>query len=254
MPSSQSSLVSRLPPAGRRRPNRPAPVWHRVSALVGAAALALAGSLGAEPVATPAQASPQREDGPRSAPAAGLEQLAAQVQTQRLVLALQQLVLISRTHQPFGRELELVQQLGGRKDPRLAPSLDILAQRAETGVATASELRDSFGLILLPKLQALQTSGDGPWLDRFRTWLSSAISPTPSAVPPDAEGGAQQLIATAMDRLSEDDLRAAMELVGRLTGAPASLTSRWLTEAKGRVAVDGASESIATHILELLRL
>jgi hypothetical protein len=178
--------------------------------------------------------------------------LAAQIEAQRLLLALQQLMLAVRTHASYQRELELVYQLGGRKEPRLGPALETLAQRAATGVATVSELRDSFGVILLPKLQALQGGGAGPWIDRARTWLSNAIAPTPTNQPSEQDAVGQKLAMSAADRLAEDDLRGATELIGQLTGAYANLTARWLAEAKARMAAEVAHEALSGAILNAL--
>lgn len=180
-----------------------------------------------------------------------LDRVLAELRTHRLVIAIQQLGLATRTHFPFPRELELVRRLGEAESARLRPALDVLAKSAETGVATVGELRDSFGVILLPKLQALQASS-GPWTDRLRLWLSQAIAPSPSSQTTDQETVAQKLVISAVDRLAEDDLRGAVELIGQLSGTSAALTARWLAEARARLNVDLAHESLSGVIVDLL--
>lgn len=196
-----------------------------------------------EPVATQSEQRPATDT--------RIESILVQLRIQRLVLAIQQLGLATRTHNPFLRELELVRRLGDGESTRLRPDLEALAKSAETGVATVGELRDSFGVILLPKLQALQASS-GPWTDRARLWLSQIIAPTPSNQATDQETVAQKLVISAVDRLAEDDLRGAVELIGQLSGTPAALTVRWLNEARARLNVDLAHEALSGVVVDLL--
>jgi hypothetical protein len=249
------------PDKRRLRPGRRGDVIGRWATSSGAVLLLLADSLFALPPTEATATVPATQSAPvvESAEPAQqtlttdvrLEQILLQLRDQRLVLALQQLDLATRTHQPFLRELELVRQLGGHEQARLRPALDSLAASAETGVATVWELRDSFGVIVLPKLQALQ-GNTGPWSDRVRLWLSNVIAPTSPTQPADQNTVGQQLVMSAVDRLAEDDLRSAVDLIGQLTGTPANLTLRWLTEARGRLTVDAAHEALSGTILDLL--
>jgi len=176
----------------------------------------------------------------------------AQVRDQRLALALLQLGIATRTHQPFVRELDVVRQLGV-EESRLRIPIDSLTPHAATGVATVAELRDSFGLILLPKFEAIGHESGPSWTRQAWTWLSivgaPAQQPTPSSP---AVGLGQELVRSAMDRLSEDDLQGAVELIAQLDGAPASLAARWLMEANARLSLDSAYEGISRTILALL--
>lgn len=210
-----------------------------------------AGNPAAGPVQAPAVAAPITDE-----LQARLEQLSRQVQHQQLVLGLMQLGGATRTHQPFARELALVQLLG-RDEARLHPALEQLAASAETGVGTVAELRDSFAVILLPKLQALEQSTDtgSPWSNQVRAWLSNAIvPPTVRSSSRDREGSlGLQLVNSALDRLTEDDLQGAVGLLVQLEGPAAGLTARWLTEAQARLQLEAAYESLSATILELLR-
>lgn len=230
-------------------------LWRCLSWLVALLCTGLVAAAADEADAPP----PEAQAAPLEAPACGelqtrLEQLGRQVQHQQLVLGLMQLGGVTRTHQPFARELALVQRLG-RDEARLHLALDQLAVSAETGVGTVAELRDSFAVILLPKLQALEQSNAGPWSNQVRDWLSNVVAP-PAAKSPlrDREGSlGQQLVHSALDRLTEDDLQGAVGLLSQLEGPSAGLTSRWLTEAQARLQLDAAYESLSATILELLR-
>ena len=175
-----------------------------------------------------------------------LPRLVARMQIHRLVLAGMQLGLEIRTHQPFQRKLELVRRLG-REVPQLRPILDHLERHAATGVATATELRDAFGVILLPKLQALEEAAEPSWTEKARGWWGSDR---------DGEAGeppsSQSQIEAAMDRLGGDDLRGAIEHLAHLENPQAALVARWLTEAQARLEVDAAHDALTATLAWLL--
>ena len=177
--------------------------------------------------------------------------LAAQVRDQGLALAVLQLSIATRTHQPFVRELALVRRLGA-EEARLRTPLDNLAPYATTGVATVAELRDSFGIILLPKLIALEEESNVSWSTQAWLWFSTTIDPAQQPTPPLVTDLRHKLVKSAMERLSEDDLRSAVELITQLDGAWAALTARWLAEANARLSLDSAYEALSSTILALL--
>jgi len=183
--------------------------------------------------------------------AAVLAPFVAQVRDQRLALALLQLGIATRTHQPFVRELNLVRQLG-TTEARLRIPIDSLTLHAANGVATVAELRDSFGIILFPKLEALGKESDPSWTRQAWTWLSVALIPSQQSATSPVVNLGQELAMSAMDRLSEDNLRGAVELIAQLDGAPAALTARWLTEANARLSLDSAYEALSRTALALL--
>jgi hypothetical protein len=178
-----------------------------------------------------------------------VQEIQGTLQRHQLILALMQLGIVTRTHQPFQRELQIARQLGAA-EPRLKATFEAMASGASTGVATVPELRDSFGIILLPKIQALQESQQGPWSDQIRSWLSSAIAPTPTPDQPVPLN--QQVLLSTVDRLAEDDLRGAVEVLTQLQGDSAKLTTRWQTEANKRLSLDVAYEELSAMVLELL--
>jgi hypothetical protein len=167
----------------------------------------------------------------------------------RLALAILQLNNSSQTHKPFTREIDLVRRLAGGNTAVLSP-LDVLTPAADTGVATMAELRDSFSAILVPKLKSLADGGDRPWSERMREWVSSAIAPNGQR---QAEKDPNlRFINGATQKLAEDDLKGAIDLLSRLEGPTATIAQRWMIEAKARLAVDAASEALFNASLDLL--
>jgi predicted nucleic acid-binding Zn-ribbon protein len=171
------------------------------------------------------------------------------VRSIRLAVAIQQLGTVSHTHKPFSREVEQVRRLSADRGEGLT-ALDTLSTHADTGVATVAELRDSFAAILVPKLRSLVDGGDKPWTDRMREWMSAAIAPAGQR--PAEQNPALKLIDDTVQRLAEDDLRGAIDVLAQLEGPPANLSQRWLVEARARLAVDGAAESLAALALDLV--
>lgn len=171
----------------------------------------------------------------------------------RLAMALSLLCNATRTHHPFVREFELVRQIGGTEG-RLRIPLDSLASHATIGVATVGQLRDSFGMILLPKLMAVaeQTAG-GSWIGDFWSAFVGTVLPKPltdDTTPP--TNPMLALVKTSMDRLSEDDLVGALNHINKLDGAGADLVARWTNEANARIVVDDAYENMLSIMVDLL--
>ncbi len=169
--------------------------------------------------------------------------IAEQLRVNRLALAILQLRIASQTHLPFGPELALVQQLG-RGEAGLSAALTALTPNATTGVATVPELRDSFGVILFPRLQPLLEGRDtGSWTSSALNWVNQVI---PLFTPSTGSNNAQKkLVVSATDRLTSDDLRGAVLQLSELNGPAAALVARWLKEANARLAVDTASNALS---------
>jgi len=167
-----------------------------------------------------------------------------QLHKSRLALALLQLRIASQTHFPFDAELTLVRQLGGASATELLDTVAVLAPHAATGVAMVSELRDSFGLILLPKLEPLLAENNVQgWVDWALSWVNLVLVPfSSSTMQPTSR---QQMVISANDRLTEDDLHGAVQQLEQLDGPAAALVVRWLKEANARLAVDAAYNSLS---------
>lgn len=160
----------------------------------------------------------------------------------RLGVALLQLNNITQTHRPYSRELATVMKLW--QPVPVIGELEVLGLHADSGVATVAELRDSFSVILAPKLRSQASGGDRPFVDRMRLWVSSWVAPqggqTSQANPIDLA------VDAAIEKLAEDDVRGAIDHLGGLEGAPATLASRWIVEAKNRLAIDRAMDALRT--------
>ncbi len=226
----------------------PAQVLQRLAALEATVNAQSAPPTPLTPAATPpVEQRQQQKPWPLDTP----EQFAAQLRHQHLALAAIYLGISTRGHQPFQREWALLHQIG-QNEPRLRIPLEGLAPHAANGVATVIELRDAFGIILLPKLEALGNHSERSWSEQIGDWWDAAVAsdePNGAALDP-----SYRLIAAAMERLGEDDLRGAVELLARLEGAAATLTARWLTEARARLAVDAASQSLSEVTAQFLLL
>lgn len=178
--------------------------------------------------------------------------LALQIREQRLALAIFQLGMAIRTYKPFVQELSLVQKLG-IEEGRLRDPIDKLLPHAATGVATINELRDSFGVILLPKLEALNQANEISWVSQVWYWFVTTVAPSVTGDTQSATAAFRQtLTSSAMDRLSEDDLRGAVELLTQLDGPGAQIAARWIIEASKRLDLDAAYESLSEIITVLL--
>lgn len=178
-----------------------------------------------------------------------LQKLHLQIKNLQLSLAILQLNAIVRTYKPFERELSLVQQLSDNTSELRIP-LDNMLPHATTGVATIAELRDSFGIMLLPKLYTL-TEEEISWTNQMWTWFLATLTPWQASLP--SINVSEELVKSAMNRLSEDDLQGAVDLIIRLDGAKATLTARWLKEANARLTLDTAMEVISNVGMTLLK-
>lgn len=164
----------------------------------------------------------------------------------RLSVAILQLNNVVQTHRAFARELDAVGKLWPQSP--VTGELEVLAAHAERGVATVAELRDSFSVILAPKLRSLAEGGERGFFDRMRGWVSSWIAP---AAPQAAVANPIDLVVDAtIEKLAEEDVRGAVDHLAKLDGAPATLATRWVVEAKSRIAIDRAMDTLLSMGLE----
>lgn len=168
----------------------------------------------------------------------------------QLSLALLQLNAVVQTHKPFAKEVEVARDLAGGNGNVLA-QINLITDYSQTGVATATELRDSFVTIVVPKIRSVAGS-DRPLTDRVRSWLSSAIAPTGTATTPPDKDPTSDIIASATQKLVEDDIAGAVQHLGQLEGPAATLAARWMAEARARIAIESAADALGGFMLELL--
>lgn len=177
--------------------------------------------------------------------------LSTKIKNLQLAISILQLGLAIRTYKPFDQELNIVRQLS-IETPQLRLPLDNLAHYATTGVATIAELRDSFGIILLPKLYTLADREDVSWTGQVWTWVWATLVPWTTASSHIPINLTRALAKSAMERLSEDDLKGALDIITKLNSLGATLTARWLKEANNRLAVDAAIDAVSNVGMELL--
>lgn len=179
-----------------------------------------------------------------------LHTLSLQIKNLQLSLSILQLNLATRTYKPFIRELNLVQHLG-KNVSQLRIPLDNISPHATTGVATIAQLRDSFGIILLPKLYALVKEENASWINEMWKWFVATLIPWRNESL--NINFNEDVIKSAMERLSEDDLQGAIDLIIRLDGPGAALVMRWLKEAAARLTIDAAMEVMMNTEMTLLK-
>lgn len=168
----------------------------------------------------------------------------------QLLLALLQLNAVSQTHKPFAKEVEVVRGLANG-DGSILAQINVIADVAQTGVATAVELRDSFAMIVVPKIQSVSGS-DWALTDRVRVWLSNAIAPAGTGTTAPDKDPTAEIIVAATDKLTEDDVAGAIQQLGQLAGPAATLASRWVTEARARLMINTVSDALGGLMLERL--
>jgi hypothetical protein len=164
----------------------------------------------------------------------------------RLSVSLLQLNNQAQTHRPYSRDLATVVKLL-RPAPD-NPEIAVLSANAENGVATIAELRDSFSVIIAPKLRALANGSDRPVVDRMRMWVGSWIIPQNA---PSAHSNPVDLVVDAtIEKLAEDNVVGAISQLSSLDPNLAPLVSRWVTEAKNRVNIDRAMDTLLSLSVE----
>lgn len=171
------------------------------------------------------------------------------LKTTRMALAVQQLGAKLQTSRPFEREIDIIRRLTAG-NPAYAETVAVLGQSAGTGVATLSELRESFNALVAPRiLTAVSATTQRGLSDRVGSWLES-IAEAAGAESSRTTSPEQQTLEATARRLAESDLKGAVELISRM-GAPASIVARrWLLEASGRLAVDDATATLLTLTLD----
>ncbi|MBF0129644.1 MAG: hypothetical protein HQL33_06605 [Alphaproteobacteria bacterium] len=180
----------------------------------------------------------------------GRESVHRSLRAAQLSLALLQLNAVAQTHKPFAKEIEVVRELSGG-DTSIVTQINVIADVAQTGVATVAELRDSFVAIVVPKIQSVAGS-DQALTDRVRSWLSNAIAPAGAGTVTPDKDPTEDIIAAAISKLTEDDVAGAVQMLAQLEGPAATLAGRWMTEARARLSINAASETLGGLMLERL--
>jgi uroporphyrinogen-III synthase/predicted nucleic acid-binding Zn-ribbon protein len=165
------------------------------------------------------------------------------------------------TAQPFAAPLAALKVIAG-KDPALsekvAAATDPIAPFGARGVPTLAGLSSSFPATAdaiaraVTKAEASQTAATdqgffGKTWDRIAEGMSDAVTVRPEG---EAEGnGPLERLARAELRLSESKLADAVAELEGLSGPAREAAAPWLDQAKARLAVDGAMETLSQMAL-----
>ncbi|HYH20148.1 MAG TPA: hypothetical protein VD995_16170 [Azospirillum sp.] len=167
----------------------------------------------------------------------------------RLALVSQQLLVKLQTSKPYQRELDAGMKLVG-EDKRLSDALSALAPFAATGVATVTELRETFVALVAPNIQAVaEATAQRSLTDRIQDWITQVVATSglPGAVESNTTIKGLDIINR---RLTEGDLAGALRQLNEL-GEPATrMAKRWIIEANARLAVDAAVEALLATTLD----
>ncbi|MBI3451329.1 MAG: hypothetical protein HY057_00525, partial [Rhodospirillales bacterium] len=145
---------------------------------------------------------------------------------------------------PYAKEVAAIRAVAGA-DPALAGPLAVLATHAENGVATVSQLRDSFASFVVPRL-AVVASGDGRSLGaRAEAWVGSFFSR--AATP---EERITNIVAQAERNLTHGHLSGAVDHLSQLDAAAAAAAATWMADARARLAVNAALSAVSARALD----
>ena len=174
---------------------------------------------------------------------------AARLKTTRMALAIQQLGAKLQTSRPFEREMDIIRRLSAG-NPAFAETVAVLGQSAGTGVATLSELRESYNALVSPRIMtAVAATTQRTLGDRVGSWLE-LVAEAAGAESLRTASVEQQTLEAVARRLAESDLKGAVELLSRM-GPPASVVARrWLMEANARLAIDDAAAALLSLTLD----
>ena len=154
------------------------------------------------------------------------------------VLASGNLVTAARSSKPFGTEMNAVQALAPT-GPEAKDILNRLAQYAERGAPTASELAAQLGHQAGDALAAIRMNEEQSTLEQTIGRLQSLI--TVRQAPGEVEGDTPPaLLARAEYRLQNGDVEAAYALTDRLPEPAIEALADWREQALRRISVDEA--------------
>lgn len=170
---------------------------------------------------------------------------ASQPRHERFILAALNLQSALATSRPYTREW-LVLRDAAPAQALPAPLADVLVSHAGRGLATTTELRESF-LGLAPILVS-RSPADGGWLDwllgetrRVLAYLGLAAPPTP--------GPAQAAIANVSRLLARGQLAPALADVETFGDELQPLLAGWIAQARARVAAEQAVQETILRAL-----
>ncbi|RAU23671.1 hypothetical protein CU669_00770 [Paramagnetospirillum kuznetsovii] len=164
-----------------------------------------------------------------------------------LLLAVGQLREAVNLGMAFDAELRTVKLLAG-EDAALAKPVDVLKDKAATGISTRPTLVDGFE-ILAPRVIRAEILPEGEsWQRRVMDKLLALVTirrEDGSA----AGSNAAAVVGRAQAALSRADLAGAISQMDSLGVGPAEAAAPWLAEAKARLAAEKALSEITAQVL-----
>lgn len=155
---------------------------------------------------------------------------------ERYLLAALNLQSALHTSRPYQREWQALRDAAppGALPP---PFTEVLVSHASRGLATTTELRESF-LLLAPTLSARGPDHQG-WLDWGRQWLQQLLAAIGFAEAP-PPSPAQATIANVMRLLARGQIAPALADVETLDASLQPFVTGWVAQARARVAAEQA--------------
>jgi hypothetical protein len=167
---------------------------------------------------------------------------------EKFFLAALQLRDMSRTANPFAREVAAAQALAGPNAELLA-ALKVLAADADHGVPTIAELRRDFTTLLAPRLAAVAAANRQSIAVQAWGWVKSQFATASAGAAGDRNAAVIALAALSLD---QGQLEAAVHQLLLLEDEAALVAAEWLQNAGSRLATDKAIATVMSQAVDQL--
>lgn len=174
-------------------------------------------------------------------------QTGASVSAQALVLAATQLRVRLMGDGPFAAELAALERIAG-EDAVVLDAVGRLRPHAEVGVPSKADLTARFAAVAADIVRANTASGEAGWLATLKNSVSGLVTvrrTDPTKITDDVE----RSVAVAEAALQAGALDEAIAALNVLQGAPGEAAAAWLGDARARVDVEAALESLYNQAL-----
>jgi hypothetical protein len=176
--------------------------------------------------------------------------LAKTANAERLFLTTLHLRSATQSPSPFAAELAAVRAAAGEANPETQAALKMLAPLAQSGVATISELRDSFAAVVTPRVLAVSPGSQAGLGSRTKAWVQSIfVSRDEPPVGSDRNG---TVLALAERSMAKGQLAAAVDQVVLLEDQASLVTTEWLKSASARLVADKAVATLTAQAFDRL--
>ncbi|MEZ5937953.1 MAG: hypothetical protein R3C52_07010 [Hyphomonadaceae bacterium] len=124
------------------------------------------------------------------------------------------------------------------------PDVEAMRETARRGAPTVAELRSDFERPAKRAARLAAEQNDGGW-----NWLRSSISGVVTVRTSDLESRAAELIRVARRALDAGDVRAALNAVDAIPGAPGKAFSDWRARAEVRARLETQMQSLSARLI-----